>query len=307
MEGIEQVEQIAGNIQISAITGFTQEDNGFQAIKYFLTYHTKDFVEAFEQIKEGLVPLCKKYVFGEEYGKSGVTPHIQGAFILDSKMRADTINKAVFNGSASLMKLKNWDRAFKYCCKEGNNIISSERIPKPLKIITDLRPWQKHVFELVKEEPDDRSIIWVVGNKNTGKTQFSKYLVYHKHALGPLDGGKKHILSVVAQNIDEQCFIMYLTADESIYQKHSFFDCLEKIKDGFFMTHFGTDHTHPVIMNSPHILVCANEPPDFDKTNMDVNRFKIIYISENLHKCKICDKKGELCKNCEKYNIKFFY
>ena len=43
---------------------------------------------------------------------------------------------------------------------KGNNIISSEKIPKPLKIIKNLRPWQEHVLGLIKEEPNDREIIW---------------------------------------------------------------------------------------------------------------------------------------------------
>lgn len=310
MNGVEQVEQISGNIQISEILPFTAEDKGFQSIKYFLTYHTKDMVEAFEQIKEVLIPMCNKYVFGEEYGKKGMTPHIQGAFILHSKMRASTINKEVFNGKASLFKLKNWDRAFKYCCKEGNNIISSQKIPKPLKIIDKLYGWQNEVLELIKVEPNDRDIIWVYGGYGTGKTQFGKYLVHHKYAFGPLDGEKRHILSVVGQNVNEECFIIYLTADESIYQKHSLFDCIEKIKDGWFMSHFGTENTGPIFMNSPHIIVMANERPDFDKTNMDQKRFRIYNIGPhkkvcpNMDECEIVisniKKMVGICKKCKK-------
>ena len=272
----EQTEQIAGNIHTAI---FTKEDNGFQSIKYFFTYHIQSS-ESFELAFQNLEPLkdiCDKYIWGEEYGKSGNTPHIQGAFILKSKMRAKTLEKFFTNG-VTLRKLKNWDCAFKYCQKEGHQIQSSEKLIKPLKIITNLKPYQSKVVELLSKDPDDRTINWVVGGYGLGKTQLCKYLVFNKIAFGPLEGDKRHILSVIAENQNENCYIIYLTADESKFQKHSLFDCIEKIKDGFFMSHFGTEGTKPVIMNSPHILVVANRPPSFNKTKMDRDRFNILNI-----------------------------
>lgn len=284
----EQSEQIAGNIQTAI---FTKEDNGFQAVKWFFTYHIKggeSFEQAFDHL-EGLKEICDKFIWGEEYGKSGKTPHIQGAFILKSKMRATTLSSNFFTNGVSLFKLKNWDASLKYCCKECNRIHSNCKLPKPLKIIENLYPYQKKIVDMVREEPNDRDIIWIFGDYNIGKTALSKYLVFHKLAFGPLDGEKRHMLSVIAQNKNEECFILYLTADESKYQKNSFFDVIEKVKDGFFMTHFGTDNTEPCIMNSPHILVFANERPDFNKTQMDQDRFKVFRVSseKQLLDCNI--------------------
>lgn len=276
MSNTEQTELIAGNIQTAI---FTNEDNGFQSVKYFFTYHIKDN-ESFELAFNNLEPLkdlCNKYIWGEEYGKSGKTPHIQGAFILKSKMRAKTLEQFFSNG-VTLRKLKNWDCAWKYCQKEGHHIQSSETLIKPLKIISNLRPYQTKIIDLLNKEPDDRTILWVVGTYGIGKTQLCKYLVHNKIAFGPLEGDKRHILSVIAENQNENCYIIYLTADESKYQKRALFDCIEKIKDGFFMSHFGTDGTKPVLMNSSHILVVANKPPNLNRTNMDKERFNILNI-----------------------------
>lgn len=102
----EQTEQSLSNNHITAI--FTEKDNGFQAKKYFFTYHLQNN-ETFELIfnkLEDLKILCDKYIWSEEYGKSKSTPHIQGAFILKSKMRANTINKHFFNNKCHLVKIK---------------------------------------------------------------------------------------------------------------------------------------------------------------------------------------------------------
>jgi len=287
LSNIEHVEHSTGNNQISVecpnlsdeIQTFTKEDNGYQSIKFFFTYHIKEpesFEQAFERLSK-LIDLCEKYIWGQEYGKSGKTPHIQGAFILKVKKRWNTLNQSYFLNNCWGTKLKNWSHAFQYCIKEYNTIYSSEKIPKPLKIIsTDiLYDWQKTIIKNLSQEPNDRDILWVAGDYGCGKTQFSKYLVYHKLAMGPLEGNKSHMLCVVSQHTEWEGFLIYLTADESKYQTHNLFNCLEKIKDGFFMSHFGTENTKPVLMNSPHIVVCSNCLPDFTKTNMDPKRFII--------------------------------
>jgi hypothetical protein len=279
----EQVELLSGNIHTESNNlVFVDKDKGFQSTKYFFTYHiqkNETFEQAFKNL-EGLQLICKKYVFAEEYGKSGKTPHIQGAMILQYKKRAKTLENDYFLNGVSLFKLKNWKHAFDYCCKEGVRVISSEKIAKPLKIISSLYNYQLKIYEILKGNPNDRDILWIFGTYNVGKTALCKYLVHNKVACGPLEGTKKHMLSVVAENLNETCFIIYLTADESNFQKRSLFEVIEKVKDGFFMSHFGTDGTKPVIMNSPHILVFGNRPPDMSRTMMDPNRFKVWEITD---------------------------
>lgn len=105
VSNMSNIEQISGNIQTeicsAKINVFTSDDNGFQAVKFFFTYHLEQgeqkdtFEQAFLKL-EGLKSFCNKFVWGEEYGKSGKTPHIQGAFILKSKMRWSTIENNFF-------------------------------------------------------------------------------------------------------------------------------------------------------------------------------------------------------------------
>lgn len=272
-------------------------------------YHLKDkseFDYFFELIEGVFKDLCETYIFGEEYGKSGDTPHIEGYMKFFKKTEFNTIQKLFKWSDLRSSRKSLMEAGITYAKKEGNRIVTNVPMPKPLKLIGDadrpLFPYQEQIIKKLKEEPNDREILWIFGDYSIGKTQIAKYLVANKIAFGPLEGDKRHILSVVAQNTSEIAFILYLTADESEYTKHSFFDCIEKIKDGFFMSHFGTDNTKPVIMNSPHILVFANEGPDYNKTNMDKERFSIFKINQNMefteNYCYNCTWGQKKCKKC---------
>lgn len=264
------------------------KDN-FQSSKYKGNYHLKvdgiqveQFEQVFNRIEKNVIPICDLYIFGEEYGEDGVTPHIEFAFTIKNgkRMRRSAIKKLFEKEGMFLDKMRGTIEQQSYCKKEGHKVLTNIKFAKPLKIIKNLYPYQQDIVDMIKEEPNDRDIIWIYGHYNIGKTQISKYLDYHKLAKGPLDGDKRHILSVIAQHQNENCWIIYLTADESKYQKNSFFDIIEKVKDGFFMTHFGTKLTDTVNMNSPHILIFANERPDFSRTMMDPERFKIFRVED---------------------------
>lgn len=280
MTKIEQNEQIAGNIQTAI---FTTKDNGFQSIKYFFTYHIKS-PETFEQAFERLEPLksiCKKYIWGEEYGKSGNTPHIQGAFILESKMRATSFNQFFFYG-VSLFKLKNWDSAFKYCQKEGNNIISNVKIIKLDKLECEdpkLRfEWQDNILNIINKKPDNRSIFWYFSREGgRGKTIFCKYLVRFHSAIilsGKADDMKNNIFNYFEKNGYCPEFIVVNIPKSNM--NYISYTGLENIKDMLFFS--GKYEGGMIDGNSPHLFVFSNAPPDFEKMT---NRFKVFEIIDN--------------------------
>lgn len=264
MTTIEQSEQIPGNIQTGI---FTAEDKGFQSNKYFITYHIKDN-ETFEQAFGRLEPLkdiCDKYIWAEEYGNSGNTPHIQGGFILKSKMRAKTLEKFFKNG-VTLRKLKNWNACFKYCIKEGNKIITNQKIPKPVKILEEqkLYSWQKKLIEILKEEPDDRKIYWLYGKQGTGKTQFIKYMVM-TYGTTILNGKPSDMKNGVVDyfNKNEQTpeiIFSNIGFDKDLSTIH--YSGYEDIKDMCFYS--GKYEGGVIVGNNPHLIIFANGPPETD-------------------------------------------
>ena len=272
MDSTEQSEQIAGNIQTAI---FTADDTGFQSKKYFVTYHIKNnesFEQAFERL-ENLYVLCDKYIFGEEYGKSGNTPHIQGAFILSSKMRANTIQKEFFLNGVTLRKLKNWDCAFKYCQKEGNNIKTNCKIKKPVKIINKeiLFDWQNKLIEICLGEPDDRKIYWVHGKQGAGKTQFIKYMV-HTHGAIILNGKpsdmKNGIIDYMSKNSGETPHIILSNIGFDKNLAILSYSGYEDIKDMCFYS--GKYEGGMVCGNNPHLIIFSNGKPATDNVKFEV-------------------------------------
>lgn len=274
MDDSEQNEKISGNIQTEI---FTQEDTGFQATKWFITYHIKDN-ETFEQAFSRLEPLeevCDKYIFGEEYGKKGKTPHIQGAFIMNHKVRATTLQKHYFKNGVTLRKLKNWSAAFNYCKKEGNNIVTNQKIPKIVKTIKeeDLYSWQEDIIQIIKKEPDDRDIYWINGAQGTGKTQFIKYLVKNFGAIilnGKPSDMKNGIVEYMKKEGDTPTIIVSnIGFDKDLSRIH--YSGYEDIKDMCFYS--GKYEGGMVCGNNPHLLIFSNGAPVTDNV-----KFKVVNI-----------------------------
>lgn len=275
---IEQFEQGLSNIQ-SALEdqGFVEEATGFQASKYFLTFHIKEpdtFEQAFNRL-EGLSDLCEKFVFAEEYGKSGNTPHIQGGFILEKKTRANKINKDYFLGKATLYKLKDFNRAYKYCCKESGRKYSSERIKRPKKFLDPdkLNAWELKIDnDILPFEPNDRDIHWFFSKEgNMGKTTFCKYLQNKWDACiigGKSADSKNCIAKYIENSLDKrapECVI--LPIPRSYDTTYLNYEAIEMCKDMFFYS--GKFEGACVNDNCPHMLIFANEPPDYSKCSLD--------------------------------------
>lgn len=260
---IEQSEKIVSNNQT---TIFTEDDKkGFQAKKFFFTYHLQDD-EQFEQVfnrLNGLKELCDKYVWSEEYGKSGATPHIQGAFILKSKMRANTINKEYFKNKAHMPKLKNWGCAFDYCIKENNKIDTNQKIRPPVKIISEdiLYDWQKNLISILESPPDDRKIYWYYGSQGIGKTQFIKYCVVKLGAIilnGKPSDMKNGIIEYEKKNgILPTIILSNIGLDKDLETIH--YSGYEDIKDMLFYS--GKYEGGMVCGNNPHLIIFANGKP----------------------------------------------
>jgi len=283
----EQDEQIVGNIQT---TIFTEEDNGFQAKKFFLTYHIKkgeSFEQAFSRL-DGLTQLCDRYIFGEEYGKTGKTPHIQGAFILKNKMRATTLQRHFFLNGATLRKLKNWGCAFEYCQKEGHNILTNCRLNKLKKLPCEdpdkMYGWQVDLENLVSREPCDRSIYWFYSEKgNTGKTTFARHL-HRKYGFIALSGkatDMKHSICEYCKTNMTTPHGIVINIPRSVDSGFISYTGFEEIKDMFFFS--GKYEGGMVDGNPPHLIVFANEMPDMTKMSDDRWVIRNVDVSPEIY------------------------
>lgn len=213
-----------------------------------------------------------KYCIGKEVGEQG-TPHLQGYVSCDKKIRWTAFD---------LPKTIHWEKAkgdedsnYTYCGKEGN-MISNIKKDKPLICLADekLTKWQREVVEIVKKDPNDRTIYWYwepVGNM--GKTTFAKYLSIKYNAI-PIEGKKNDILFCAAMFPSD----LYIFDFERSMEEFISYGAMEKIKNGYYMS--AKYESKPIIRNPPHLICFANFEPDLNKLSKD--RWVIVEIKEKI-------------------------
>ena len=219
--------------------------------------------------------LCSICLIGSEVGDEG-TPHLQGyaEFLTKCRPKAHELSERLH-----WEKCKgNRDANVRYCSKDGQ-VVFTLGLPPALKLISEvsLYPYQRAICDVLLGPVCDRKIHWFFGPKDIGKTALLKLVcnpdgIYKACILPPT---RRHALSQVQKLPLTFSFVFNLTADQSAYQTNEFFSVLESVKDGLFATGFGTDNNSMCVRNSSHIIVVANERPDFSKTEIDRKRFKV--------------------------------
>jgi len=224
--------------------------------------------------------ICKKYIIGKEVGEGG-TPHLQIYISLKKKMRIKALHSIKGLERASMRKCRNENALIDYCKKDGDFI--SGGFPKPIKIISDLRPWQTKIEGIYLGPVDDRKINWFwepMGN--IGKSAFVKYLVVKYGALF-CDGGKKSdLINLVFNSNMESCKAVIWDLPRCSEGNISY-STLETVKNGIVCN--TKYETGVKCFNSPHIFVFANFPPEnLSKLSKDrwnvVRLFNIVYDLE---------------------------
>lgn len=252
------------------------------------------------QVKETIKRICKKGGFGFEVGESG-TPHLQGYISLAKKQRKTGLLKEPGFARASFRAVRNEDALISYFQKDGNTWTHGFPKPKkPIKIITDLLPWQKDAEALLTSpDEDDRTIHWWWGpTGKIGKSQFTKYMIVKHKVLLCKVGKYSDLMNLVFnQDMDEtDCVIFDLPRSS-----HGKIDMgtLESIKDGMVCnTKF---ETGVKIFNSPKIMVFSNHLPlkseDLSADRLNVRNIESHYGIGNPSSSEttITDDNDEFC------------
>lgn len=260
----------------------------FQAKNWVMTWHNYPD-NVFEQIEQHLVPLCVKYVFGKELGKSGKTPHIQGAFVLKKKIRQDTIWN-MFGIEFYLDKMAGKWNDQKYCAKEAGGILTNVKFALPTVLMTydQLRQEQKDIADLFVEDENPlfgRKVHWFWESQGCwGKSILCKYLLDHMGAM-VVEGANNDILCGVSKYIEEHGTAprMIVFDIPRVNEGGCSYQAIEKLKNGYFFS--GKYESGMCRFNSPHILCFSNGPPI--RENLSKDRWEIT----KLVKCK-CDRIG---------------
>lgn len=212
---------------------------------------------------------CKKYVFQKEIGESG-TPHIQGCIECLTKIRP--IEHFQLPKEIHWEKTRNREKASKYCCKcltrsSENYWSKGFKFNKPIKLISDLFPWQQDIVDICKSEPDDRKIYWYWEEKGcTGKTALCKYLYINYGAI-LISGNHKDVKNCIVEHMKKgndypEIILVNLVRGEAISYKG-----LESVKDGIFYS--GKYEGGMCVGNPPHVFVFSNTEPNLAMLSED--------------------------------------
>lgn len=218
-----------------------------------------------------------KYAFQHEIGESN-TPHLQGVVYFENARTFDQLKK--INDRIHWEPCRDLKRSLKYCTDPNKRAVAKNvwvkgwTLPKQLKLITELRPWQQQIIDIIKEEPDDRTIHWFwEGEGNVGKTALTKYILATQANVHYFSGGKANDIAfqVIKNNWDpEICIFNFPRTAEGAVS----YNAIEQLKDGLI---FSSKYEGGVKMfNPPHVLIFANWLPD--QNTLSIDRWNIVQL-----------------------------
>jgi len=207
-------------------------------------------------INRQLEQICTKFMYGEEICPTTKRVHLQGFMQLKKAMRITELSIA---GNPHFEACKgSEEQNEKYCSKDGK--VFKYGYPKPLKCITELRPWQKDIETIALTEPDDRKIYWFWEKSgNIGKSAFCKYMLIHHKSLLCQGGKHSDIMNLVFNTDMDTCNAVIFDIPR-VNEGAVSYSALENIKNGMVCN--TKYETGVKIFNPPHIFCFANFPPD---------------------------------------------
>lgn len=213
-----------------------------------------------------------------ERGEKGIL-HYQITIEFKKKVRRSTVRNKFkefdFPSIDYCEKCISPEDSLKYCSKDDTKVkeILMKGIPKPITIIKELKKWQSDLVDIIKEEPEDRLIYWVLDKVGgNGKSVLCKYLWKHYGAIILSGKGSDMKYGIVKYQektgVYPELIIIDVPRSSLEFLNYT---AIEEIKNGlFFSSKYESDM---VCMNSPHIIIFANEYPKIN--NLSKDRWRI--------------------------------
>lgn len=288
LEKIEKIKMVIGNTSQSPVKVNKKQINQSKYWCFtFNNYLEKDISDLETCFREN----SSKYIFESEIGEKG-TKHLQGYIALKKKGRPSELN---LSKSIHWEKCKgNEDSNIKYCSKDYRAKVNDCKLYKSdnikllvdrpkVKIIDELRPFQKSILNILDSNVNEGKVIWICDTQGQlGKTQLLRYLHVTKGCPFTYGGKANDIINLVFNNKDylldnDKAVMIYNLPRETDNEKISY-KSMEQINDGAISnTKF---ETGCFVCNPPHVLVLANCMPLMEK--MTKGRFIIYTISKEL-------------------------
>lgn len=207
---------------------------------------------------------CKKENDFEEFGQVPSTPGTTNRFS-DFK---DWVKEQPTKPTAALVA-QEWPSVFLQYgrCMEWIDLI----YPTKIDVEGDYRPHQQTLARKLEEEPDDRTITFVVDQTGgTGKSWFiKKWLSEHPSDTQVLSIGKRDDLAHTI-DVSRRFFLFDLPRSSAEFLQYT---VLEQLKDRIIFSPKYMSRTK-FLEHQPHVVVFMNEMPDRNKLSID--RYEVI-------------------------------
>lgn len=233
------------------------------------------------EFEEMLGSNGSNYFYSEEICPTTKRLHWQGFVIFDRKIRP-LEKHSMYKASWESMR-GSVEENISYCTKEdGRQGTNIPRLKKQLSGLEghELYPWQQKVLDILKEEPDRRTIHWIHDFRGCGgKTSLIRHIcINHPNDTVMLINGKASdlkqlIFNHMKGNLKNTVRNILINLTRSVEDRVNY-AVMEEIKDGLIC------HTKYeggfVIIPWPHIIVMANFEPE--ETMMSADRWRVISI-----------------------------
>lgn len=229
-----------------------------------------------QELREILKKHCKKYCFQLEKGEKTGKEHYQGRLSLKEKARMSKVI-SMFDGlkaHISITSKENRDNNF-YVCKEETRVkgpFTDENevyIPRDVREMTELRPWQNSMKEHL-EDYNCRKIDIIIDTKgNTGKTRFTRWMVIYGQAkILPFCNDFKDIMRMGYDVGPQKIYIIDMPRAISKDKLFQFYGAIEALKSGYVYDdrYIFKDR----LFDPPRVVVFCNKEPDLTLLTRDM-------------------------------------
>lgn len=242
-----------------------------------------------QSILEWCKLYCKKYTFQLEAGAQGGRPHYQGRVALGCKRRLAALMKTC---CGTILETAHWSITsganrsnMFYVMKpegrlrgpwvdpEAKEEQQKTFIPKTVRELTELKPWQKTVIAISKVRNTRDINVIHDPDGGIGKSILCKYMKFNKLAemIPPTMNDSRDIMRCVMNKGASSCYLIDIPRGMLPKNFNGLWPAIETIKDG--QAYDDRYKFREIYFDEPNIFVFTNQMPDVNQLSADRWKF----------------------------------